>query len=259
MNPTLTDWQGRSVWLIGASSGIGLATAKALHAAGARVFVSARNAELLQQFVDAHPGSQAVVLDVCDTAAIAQAANWRDNGLQLPVRFILDVYLLQHPDFVAHLRQVLARHPQLRPGDVELEVLESSAIEDLTRANAVMTQCAALGVGFALDDFGTGYSSLTYLRKLPFDLLKIDQSFVRDMLKDAEDLGIVEGVIRLAAAFDRSVIAEGVETLEHGAKLLQLGCSLAQGYGIARPMPPEHFVEWASRWISDKAWLHIAG
>jgi len=87
MNPTLTDWQGRSVWLIGASSGIGLATAKALHAAGARVLVSARNAELLQQFVDAHPGSQAVVLDVCDTAAIAQAARYvqTQQGLDVVV------------------------------------------------------------------------------------------------------------------------------------------------------------------------------
>jgi diguanylate cyclase (GGDEF)-like protein/PAS domain S-box-containing protein len=80
-------------------------------------------------------------------AAIAQAASWRDNGLQLPVSINIDGYHLQHPDFVEHLRQVLARHPQLRPGDVELEVLESSAIEDLTRANAVMTQCAALGCG----------------------------------------------------------------------------------------------------------------
>ncbi len=76
LNTPITDWQGRSVWLIGASSGIGLATAKALHAAGARVVVSARNAELLQQFVDAHPGAQAVVLDVADTAAIATAARY---------------------------------------------------------------------------------------------------------------------------------------------------------------------------------------
>jgi NAD(P)-dependent dehydrogenase (short-subunit alcohol dehydrogenase family) len=76
LNTPITDWQGRSVWLIGASSGIGLATAKALHAAGARVVVSARNAELLQQFVDAHPGAQAVVLDVADAAAIATAARY---------------------------------------------------------------------------------------------------------------------------------------------------------------------------------------
>jgi NAD(P)-dependent dehydrogenase (short-subunit alcohol dehydrogenase family) len=76
LNTPITDWQGRSVWLIGASSGIGLATAKVLHAAGARVVVSARNAELLQQFVDAHPGAQAVVLDVADTAAIATAARY---------------------------------------------------------------------------------------------------------------------------------------------------------------------------------------
>ena len=95
---------------------------------------------------------------------------------------------------------------------------------------------------------------MTYLRKLPFDLLKIDQSFVRDMLNDAEDRGIVEGVIRLANAFHRKVIAEGVETLAHGAALLALGCTLAQGYGIARPMPGEQFADWADNWYGAKAW-----
>ena len=107
---------------------------------------------------------------------------------------------------------------------------------------------------FALDDFGTGYSSLTYLKRLPVGLLKIDQSFVRDMLTDADDLAILEGVIGMAAAFRRSVIAEGVETIEHGTKLLQLGCHWAQGYGIARPMPPEALPEWVRNWKPDAAW-----
>jgi EAL domain-containing protein (putative c-di-GMP-specific phosphodiesterase class I) len=96
-----------------------------------------------------------------------------------------------------------------------------------------------------LDDFGTGYSSLTYLKRLRVDSLKIDQSFVRDMLEDPEDLAILEGIIGLASAFKRQVIAEGVETIEHGTALLQLGCELAQGYGIARPMPPDLIPAWA--------------
>jgi EAL domain-containing protein (putative c-di-GMP-specific phosphodiesterase class I) len=94
-----------------------------------------------------------------------------------------------------------------------------------------------MGVEFALDDFGTGYSSLTYLKRLPVSTLKMDQSFVRDMLVNPDDLAILEGVIGLAKAFQRTVIAEGVETVEHGVQLLRLGCHLAQGYGIARPMP----------------------
>jgi EAL domain-containing protein (putative c-di-GMP-specific phosphodiesterase class I) len=103
-------------------------------------------------------------------------------------------------------------------------------------------------VGFALDDFGTGYSSLTYLKRLPAELLKIDRSFVRDMLDDPDDLAILDGVIRLAQAFRRSVIAEGVETQAHCQALLELGCELGQGYAIARPMPEDELPTWLLKW-----------
>ncbi|MEH6633826.1 MAG: EAL domain-containing protein, partial [Halopseudomonas aestusnigri] len=109
-------------------------------------------------------------------------------------------------------------------------------------------------VQFSLDDFGTGYSSLTYFRRLPASQIKIDQSFVRDMLDDSDDFAIVEGVIALAKSFKREVIAEGVETIEHGTALLQLGCELAQGYGIARPMPADDIPEWIASWKPDDAW-----
>lgn len=134
----------------------------------------------------------------------------------------------------------------MAPDQFELEVLETAAISDMAQAAAILHQCKALGVKFALDDFGTGYSSLTYLRKLPVDTLKIDQSFVRDMLTDSDDLGIVEGVIRLANAFQRHVIAEGVETLAHGTALRELGCRFAQGYGIAKPMAAEQIPTWCA-------------
>jgi EAL domain-containing protein (putative c-di-GMP-specific phosphodiesterase class I) len=118
-----------------------------------------------------------------------------------------------------------------------------------------MKSCISLGVQFALDDFGTGYSSLTYLRRLPASQIKIDQSFIRDMLIDPDDLAIVMGVVSLAKAFQLEVIAEGVETVEHGTKLLQLGCKLAQGYGIARPMPAGEVLIWLDSWKPDSAWL----
>jgi EAL domain-containing protein (putative c-di-GMP-specific phosphodiesterase class I) len=121
-----------------------------------------------------------------------------------------------------------------------------------------MAACSSTGVQFALDDFGTGYSSLTYLKALPAETLKIDQSFVRDMLTDADDLAIVKGVIGLAQAFKRNVIAEGVETLAHGELLLTLGCNLAQGYGIARPMPAEQVPAWVAHWQSVHAPAHVA-
>jgi EAL domain-containing protein (putative c-di-GMP-specific phosphodiesterase class I) len=117
-----------------------------------------------------------------------------------------------------------------------------------------MNASIALGVSFALDDFGTGYSSLTYLRRLPSSLIKIDQSFVRDMFCDADDLASVEGVIALAKSFKRGVIAESVETIEHGIILLQLGCDLAQGYGIARPMPASDIPAWVNEWKPDFSW-----
>jgi EAL domain-containing protein (putative c-di-GMP-specific phosphodiesterase class I) len=192
-------------------------------------------------------------------AAMKQMQDWKLQGHDVQVSVNVSASHMLSTEFLEDLGLALRSHPDISPHLLELEVLESTAIDDLERAGSVLNQCRAMGVRLALDDFGTGYSSLTYLRKLPFDLLKIDQSFVRDMLKDSEDLGIVEGVIRLAAAFDRSVIAEGVETLEHGAVLLKLGCWLAQGYGIARPMPPEQFVEWTRQWNLGKAWLQIAG
>ena len=112
----------------------------------------------------------------------------------------------------------------------------------------------ALGVKFALDDFGTGYSSLTYLRCLPASLIKIDKSFVLNMLEDSDDFAIVEGIIALAKSFKRDVIAEGVETIAHGTALLQMGCELAQGYGIAKPMPASEIPAWIRDWKPDAAW-----
>ena len=112
-------------------------------------------------------------------------------------------------------------------------------------------------MSIALDDFGTGYSSLTYLKRLPANVLKIDQSFVSDMLDDPENLTILEGLLGLAAAFRRQVIAEGVETVDHGLMLLQMGCELAQGYGIARPMPAADFPAWVSAWRPDPRWADV--
>jgi EAL domain-containing protein (putative c-di-GMP-specific phosphodiesterase class I) len=186
---------------------------------------------------------------VIDTA-LAQAEAWQTQCVSVPVSVNISANHLLSANFMQDVSDALARHPSVAPVRIELEILESTAIDDMATAIAVLEQCKRLGLMLALDDFGTGYSSLTYLRKLPVDTLKIDQSFVRDMLSDSEDFGIVEGVIRLASAFRRQVIAEGVETPEHGAALLGLGCRLAQGYGIARPMPPEQFLDWAADWVA---------
>ena len=127
-------------------------------------------------------------------------------------------------------------------------------LADIAQVSDVIEACAQIGVKFALDDFGTGYSSLTYLKRLRVAMLKIDQSFVRDMLEDPADWAILQGIMGMAAAFKQEVIAEGVETIEHGSLLLELGCMLAQGYGIARPMPGQEMPAWAATWRPDAAW-----
>ena len=190
-------------------------------------------------------------------AALQQAYQWQLRGITVRVSANISAHHLLAPDFCDYLQMALRSQPYFQASNFELEVLETAAIADMELAVAILNRCRQMGIHFALDDFGTGYSSLTYLRKLPVDTLKIDQSFVRNMLNDVEDLDIVEGVIRLAGAFDRQVIAEGVETMEHGAKLLELGCRLAQGYGIARPMPADQFVEWSMRWKHEARWRDL--
>jgi len=190
---------------------------------------------------------------VMDTA-LAQISEWQAAGLNIKVSVNIGARQLQQQDFMDQFMALLAKHPDVEPGNLELEILETSALEDIADVSAIMRKCSEVGVKFALDDFGTGYSSLTYLKRLPADLLKIDQSFVRDMLDDPDDLAIVNGVIGLATVFHRQVIAEGVETIEHGTKLLSLGCVLAQGYGIARPMPAAKVPNWVVTWQPDVAW-----
>jgi EAL domain-containing protein (putative c-di-GMP-specific phosphodiesterase class I) len=185
---------------------------------------------------------------------LSQMAAWQSDGLPMPVSVNVGAYQLQHADFVAHLASLLEANPLVQPRWLELEVLETSALDDVAKVSRVMRRCGDLGLRFALDDFGTGYSTLTYLKKLPAEVLKIDQSFVRDMLTDPDDLAIVEGVIGLAKAFRRQVIAEGVETAAHGRRLLELGCECAQGYGIARPMPASEVAGWAATWTPEAVW-----
>ncbi|HRH80251.1 MAG TPA: EAL domain-containing protein [Thiobacillaceae bacterium] len=186
--------------------------------------------------------------------ALAQAQAWHTQGLNLSISVNLAARQLQHPDFLDCLRGCLSEVPGLPPGTIELEILESAALENTGNVRTIIEACQALGVRFALDDFGTGYASLAYLRDIPADVLKIDQSFVRDVLEDPDDLTLVEGVIGLATAFRRVVVAEGVENAEQGVLLLRLGCDLAQGYGIARPMPAERIPAWVRAFRPEPAW-----
>jgi EAL domain-containing protein (putative c-di-GMP-specific phosphodiesterase class I) len=181
-------------------------------------------------------------------------SDWSAQGLQLSVSVNIAARQLQQDSFARQLAELLAHYPGVQAQCLELEVLETSALHDIASTSAIMQDCHRLGVQFAIDDFGTGYSSLTYLRHLPVETLKIDQSFVRDMLVDRDDLSIVTGVIGLALAFHREVIAEGVETVAHGQRLIELGCDKAQGYGIARPMPADQLAAWCASWRPPSEW-----
>jgi EAL domain-containing protein (putative c-di-GMP-specific phosphodiesterase class I) len=142
---------------------------------------------------------------------------------------------------------------------LDLQIVESVALENLAHVSTCLQSCQALGVGFSLGGFGTGYCSLNDLKHLRTQTIKIDKAFVRDILDDRDDLALTEAVIGLARSFGRQVVAEGLDSLEHGQLLLRLGCEVAQGYFIARPMPPEQVPGWVAGFIPPPQWQQLPG
>jgi len=191
--------------------------------------------------------------------ALQQILAWVKAGKSWVVSINIAALHFHRGDFLQHLKDALARYPDVPPDLLEIEILESVALGDINQVNQLIRDCQTLGVSFSLDDFGTGYSSLNYLKRLPAETLKIDQSFVRDILDDRDDLIMVEAVINMGKVFNRKVIAEGVETTEHGVLLMRLGCDFVQGYGIAKPMPAIQVLDWANTYVADPAWAMWAG
>jgi diguanylate cyclase (GGDEF)-like protein/PAS domain S-box-containing protein len=172
---------------------------------------------------------------------------WQQVGLDVPLSLNMSSHQLQQQDFGQKIADALAAAPDLKPDRLEIEIIESAALDDLQRVVQLIAQCQAIGVRFALDDFGTGYSTLTYLKQMSVDTLKIDSSFVRDMEDDANSMAIVQGIIALADAFKCDVVAEGVETWSQAQSLLKRGCQHIQGYVVARPMPAQAMVTWVGQ------------
>ena len=179
---------------------------------------------------------------------IEQLARWLRLGLDISVSVNISARHLQEPLFAQHLAGLLSRHPSAVARQLIIEVLETTALADIDYTCALMEECRSLGVRFALDDFGTGYSTFTYLKRLPVDMLKIDRSFVTNMLSDRQDLAIVEGVIGLSQTFGCSVVAEGVGTREQAQRLIEIGCAVGQGNGIAAAMPADEVPAWVGRY-----------
>jgi predicted signal transduction protein with EAL and GGDEF domain len=170
--------------------------------------------------------------------ALEHMRDWHQRGLNLPVsinlstRNLLDVTF---PDSMAALLKEYGVPPHL----LELEITETALIGDPNRAMSVVERLVEQGMRLSIDDFGTGYSSLAYLKRLPLHALKIDRSFVRDMLIDEQDAIIVRSTIGLAHSLGLQVVAEGVEDVDTLAALREFGCDLAQGYVLSKPIPAE--------------------
>ena len=173
-------------------------------------------------------------------AACQQLAAWAQQPAlaHLTVSVNVSERQFRQADFVAQVQGVL-RRTGARSDRLKLELTESLLLHDIEETILKMEQLAERGIRFALDDFGTGYSSLSYLKRLPLSQLKIDQSFVRDLLTDPNDAAIARTILQLAQSLDLDVVAEGVETEGQRQVLRDMGCKAFQGYLFGRPAPLE--------------------
>jgi len=184
---------------------------------------------------------------VLDTA-LGQARVWRDQGLALPVAVNLSARLLQDPGVVDTIVGLLDAW-RLDASWLEIEITESAVMADPAGALAILTRLHDQGIQLSIDDFGTGYSSLAYLRRLPVDTIKIDQSFVRELAVNGDDAAIARAIVNLGHTLGLGVVAEGVEDDVTWARLTALGCDVAQGYHIGRPIPAEEVQPWVDQWV----------
>ena len=187
-------------------------------------------------------------------AALQQLRLWRKQGLDFRVGINISPHHLESGHFIEDLNACLQSFPDVPPESIDLEVVESAALRNLEKVVPVMEEAIRLGIRFTIDDFGTGHSSLTYLQKLPAKTIKIDQSFVRNIHENINDLVLVEAITSLAHTFQRDVTAEGVESIHAGTILAQIGCHQMQGYAISRPMPADDVASWVRGWSPDALW-----
>ncbi|HKJ22164.1 MAG TPA: EAL domain-containing protein [Gammaproteobacteria bacterium] len=178
-------------------------------------------------------------------AALSQSHAWAGRGLQLPIAVNLSARNLRDADLANGIERRMTG-TDAQAGTLDLEITESAVMEDPQGALEILARLRALGASLFIDDFGTGYSSLGYLKKLPVNAVKIDKSFVFDMLENSDSAAIVRSTITLAHDLGLEVVAEGVETLAVWERLKELGCDVAQGYYISKPLSAEQFIQWWS-------------
>jgi EAL domain-containing protein (putative c-di-GMP-specific phosphodiesterase class I) len=175
-------------------------------------------------------------------AACKQAALWYEAGLHLPVAVNLSGRQFNQPDLSLKIIKTLER-VGLEPSLLELELTESAVVQNPIQAIATLKKLKAIGITLSLDDFGTGYSSLGYLQQFPFDILKIDRCFVRDLTPDSKGAALISAILKMAESLNLKAIAEGVET-EAELDILRLNkCNLIQGYWFSPPLNPEALLD----------------
>jgi EAL domain-containing protein (putative c-di-GMP-specific phosphodiesterase class I) len=184
-----------------------------------------------------------VTLSVLKTA-LGQLDEWHKNNLKMHISVNISTLSLLDPDFPGVITGLLASFDIPAAEYLILEITETSIIADPERAMDILLRLSRMGVRISIDDFGTGYSTLGYLKKMPACELKIDKSFVLDMLTNEQDAVIVNAIVQLGHNLGLKVIAEGVETEEVAAALQVMGCDLLQGFGVKRPASAEELTPW---------------
>jgi EAL domain-containing protein (putative c-di-GMP-specific phosphodiesterase class I) len=185
---------------------------------------------------------------------LRQLAEWHEAGFNIQISVNISARQLRNQDFPERLQAMLAGYDVEIIERLELEIVETAALENVIVGSDAIRKCRAMGVRVALDDFGTGFSSLANLKHLAVDSLKIDLSFISGMLTTSGDMAIVKSVIGLATSFRLHVVAEGVEHVDQVLMLLELGCDVMQGYGLARPMPVKQMHTWLAEFTPDPLW-----
>ena len=175
--------------------------------------------------------------------ALSQYHAWRSNGLRVPIAVNLSMHNLQEPELPAQIGGLLARWG-IPPSELVLEITETTLMADPIRTKDVLNRLRGLGIQIAIDDFGVGHSTFSYLKHLPVNEIKIDRSFVQDMHHNESDAAIVRSTIELAHSLGLAVVAEGIENEETWAQLSGMGCDVAQGYFLSRPLAPDAFSLW---------------
>ena len=191
-------------------------------------------------------------------AGLRQLANWHAQGLQITLSINIGAGHFLSDHFLDDVKDALSEAPPAIIGFLALEITESAMVTDFSRLSDVLRKCRKLGVRISLDDFGTGHGSLVYLQKLPADHLKIDLEFVTSLPWSIRAFSIIAGTLQISRLSSVTVLAEGVETEEHGIRLLQMGCQYAQGFAISPALEVDRFWEWVISWSQPASWRALA-